>query len=104
MALQATGRAAIDTAVSARKDFRHGNVRGAWYPSWAAVPRGQFDGTYDTGRVSVGMVYVVFSYQTPIAMFSPISGWTMPNVRYSVTTTNHQATVRMALHGQDVSA
>jgi len=45
--------------------------------------------------------YVVMSYGTPIAWWSPTGGWRVPNVTYSVTTTSHQSTVRRALHGVD---
>jgi hypothetical protein len=33
--------------------------------------------------------YVVFSYSTPIAWHGP-DGWTVPAVRYSITTSRHQ--------------
>lgn len=101
MALHATGRRAIERNVSARTDFRHGNVSGRWYPTWADVPRGQYSGGVYMHK---GPVFVVLSYATPIAMFSPDHGWTVPSVRYSATTTNHQSAVRCALPGQEVSA
>jgi hypothetical protein len=41
--------------------------------------------------------YVVFSYATPIAWYGPKNGWTIPDVKYSVTTTRHQSIVRMAV-------
>jgi hypothetical protein len=42
--------------------------------------------------------YVVFSYDTPIAWHDSVTGeWTVPAVRYSVTTTQHQYTVARAL-------
>lgn len=34
--------------------------------------------------------YVVFSYSTPIAWWSEEDGWTVPAVKYSVTTSKHQ--------------
>jgi hypothetical protein len=33
--------------------------------------------------------YVVYSYATPIAWHTP-NGWTVPDARYSITTTKHQ--------------
>jgi hypothetical protein len=47
--------------------------------------------------------YVVFSYETPIAWHVPAAGpgdvdaWWLPDVRYSSTTDEHQAVVRLAL-------
>lgn len=62
--------------------------------------------------------YVVYSYDTPIAWWNPIPAdlgnlytveswldgdevgqWIMPEVRYTITTTSHQAEVRSALGG-----
>jgi len=41
-----------------------------------------------------GTVYVVFSYETPIAWYSEHNNtWTIPNVKYSITTTQHQGQV-----------
>jgi len=41
-----------------------------------------------------GTVYVVFSYETPIAWYSyATETWTIPNVKYSITTTQHQGRV-----------
>lgn len=40
--------------------------------------------------------YVVWSYSTPIA-FRQDGEWVVPEVRYSVTTTRQQATVRAAV-------
>ena len=42
--------------------------------------------------------YVVWSYGTPIAWHHE-DGWTMPEKRYSVTTSKHQGQVRRALSG-----
>lgn len=37
--------------------------------------------------------YVVFSYRTPIAWLTD-TGWTVPDVRYSRTTSRHQSVAR----------
>lgn len=34
--------------------------------------------------------YVVYSYATPIAWHHPENGWTVPAVKYSMTTSHHQ--------------
>lgn len=41
--------------------------------------------------------YVIFSYDTPIAWLRTDGTWRMPMVRYSLTTTQHQNTVRAIL-------
>lgn len=41
--------------------------------------------------------YVVWSYATPIAWHDE-HGWHTPDARYSPTTSQHQGTVRVALH------
>lgn len=43
--------------------------------------------------------YVVYSYDTPIAWWSEANGWTVPDQRYSVTTSRHQTKVRTCLDG-----
>jgi hypothetical protein len=40
--------------------------------------------------------YIVYSYGTPIAWFGP-SGWTMPDRKYSATTSAHQNKIRTCL-------
>lgn len=41
--------------------------------------------------------YTVMSYATPLAWHVPGEGWTMPEVKYSVTTSKHQGRIRVAL-------
>lgn len=45
--------------------------------------------------------YIVISYLTPIAWWSPTLGWSVPDVEYSKTTTKHQNAVRAALRGEE---
>lgn len=43
--------------------------------------------------------YIVFSYDTPIAWHDSVTReWTVPDVKYSPTTTQHQHTVTVAVH------
>ena len=44
--------------------------------------------------------YVVYSYVTPIAWHDAETGWTVPNVKYSPTTSHHQSTIRAAVGAQ----
>ncbi len=97
MAMQTAGRNAVDANVSNRRDFQHGNVSGQTYTASGDVSTGQLPAEYRKMLAeAVGAVYVVFSYRTPIAWWSGDGGWTMPNVRYSVTTSNHQNLVMLA--------
>jgi hypothetical protein len=59
------------------------------------------DAGYATGKLPTEWIesaqdasYTVYSYGTPIAWFHQGSGWTIPNVHYSVTTSAHQNKVR----------
>ena len=53
-----------------------------------------------------GAQYVVWSYDTPIAWWTPVSeggdpdnhGWTIPDVSYSVTTSRYQGMCNLAAH------
>lgn len=67
------------------------------------------DGWYATGRLPQEyresflavlplIDYVIYSYGTPIAWHTPTAaGWQVPDARYSVTTTQHQNRVRVAI-------
>lgn len=109
MALRQAGRTAIANAIRTLEPFRHGNLSG-----------GAPGSLYDTGRLPSGsgygtavarghVLYVIRSYGTPIAWLEWRSGnrriWVMPDIKYSVTTTNHQNVVRAELMraGQDVN-
>jgi hypothetical protein len=41
--------------------------------------------------------YYVYSYRTPIAWENPDGTWTVPDVKYSVTTSRHQGKIRTAV-------
>lgn len=41
--------------------------------------------------------YVVLSYDTPIAWWDATTGWVIPDVKYSPTTSRHQSIVRLAV-------
>jgi hypothetical protein len=50
----------------------------------------------ELSKSATGCVYVVWSYGTPIAWFYG-GVWSVPDVKYSVTTSRHQNIVRAAL-------
>lgn len=97
MAIHATGRAKIETAISGRTPFRHASMQGT----------NELHGVTDFGRLPVefrtslrdlpGPVYVVWSYATPIAWHTDETGWVVPETTYSRTTNDHQRIVRQSV-------
>jgi hypothetical protein len=93
---------AIRTAVNAHRAFvTYGALAGS--PNYPVGP-------FTSGRLPEDWVrmftarrgvidYVITSYATPIAWHDEQAGWVVPDTRYSVTTSKHQGTVRMALSG-----
>jgi hypothetical protein len=83
--------------IAARHPFHNstGSLRGE-----VTVPHKTWIGTGHLPREYRGAVlaadYVVFSYATPIGWHVPGQGWTVPDVKYSVTTSRHQGQVRRA--------
>lgn len=47
--------------------------------------------------ISASGTYVVLSYDTPIAWWDATTGWVIPDVKYSPTTSRHQSNVRLAV-------
>lgn len=95
MALQRTSQNIIRDNVLARSEFRRGNVSGKQYDNWSDVHIGWMPPEHVPTDTN-GPFYVVKSYETPIAWYHN-DMWTVPDVKYSATTTNHQHTVRMAI-------
>lgn len=89
----------IVSAIQRMVGFTIGNVKAEWcsYVSPGRLPREWVD---DLTRVTKAArkanvnVYVVFSYQTPMAWYYAPEGWTFPDVKYSPTTTQHQHYIR----------
>jgi hypothetical protein len=90
-------RNALHTAIRDRQPFTTSGALSA-----RTIPAATF---INTGRLSHDNrvqwnqelpTYAVFSYGTPIAWWSTKHGWTIPDARYSVTTTAHQGQVRTA--------
>ncbi len=70
----------------------HGALRGVSQP--ASVTLGRLPREYHTSALRAD--YVVYSYVTPIAWHGP-DGWTVPDTRYSVTTSKHQGRIATAV-------
>ena len=85
---------ALCAAITARKAFRtHGALKGGRHiGTFGSLPAAWHDS-------AASACYLVFSYETPIAWYVPDTGWVMPEVRYSQTTSVHQGRVRHAIQG-----
>lgn len=96
MALQKAGHNALSLMVTTLVEVTHGNLSGRKVtPNSSGSPYGRLDFSY---RASFAQAeYAIYSYGTPIAWLAD-GEWYMPNTRYTVTTTNHQNAIRMALH------
>lgn len=104
MALKAKGKRALQAAVDDRTEFRHETLRGEWVGTTRFAEWGQLSRSWRDALAREierdGQCFVIFSYDTPIAwhVCRPIiCGWCVPDVTYSVTTTNHQNVVRTAV-------
>jgi len=103
MALKSKGKRAIQAAVDSFTPFRHETLRGEWVRDvhlcqWGILPAKLLAVLADEIEAK-GSVFVIFSYSTPIAWRAAqplIREWFVPDVKYSVTTSNHQSVVRVA--------
>jgi hypothetical protein len=94
---------AIQHGIDNLEDFDIANMSGRNYSKWSNVPKGYLPevwNAYNEHNEHYGHlpVYVIFSYKTPIAWTFKNNRkvWTIPDVTYSTTTTNHQHIVRVA--------
>lgn len=61
--------------------------------------RDQSPGQQDVQKIKSSMIiYVVYSYSTPIAYITTEGETVIPDIRYSPTTTNHQSVCRVYLN------
>lgn len=105
MGLQAAGRKAIQTGVDTLAPFSRGNVSGENSKSLThgfgvgELPE-EYKAKFIDGVQRGPIVYVVYSYRTPIAWLERTNGyadkWVIPAVTYSNTTMHHQSIVRTA--------
>lgn len=103
MAIQDRGRKAIQAFVDRGTEFRHRSLAGVHHDGEGY----EFGALPDQWRAQLATAQpyrVLYSYDTPIAWWSPNTeendGWTVPDVFYSRTTTNHQNVARFAIrHG-----
>lgn len=98
MALQRSSKSKVQSGMDNLQPFNIGNLSGSWSFSGQT---GQLPKEYAdmlTSLTQTTDVYVIYSYRTPIAWYSSNDRtWTIPDVKYSVTTTNHQNVVKVAI-------
>jgi len=94
---QHTANRSAGALIAERIPFRGHNLTGDAVDGPVSPGRLPAECVDSLREATTGGGYVVFSYATPIAWWSPGAGWTVPEVRYSVTTCRHQAIVRRAL-------
>lgn len=82
--------------IEQRKQFHiAGSLRGTYMDTWTGrLPQDRTQGFLRA--TDADDFYAVYSHATPIAWYAH-GVWTVPNVRYSVTTSKHQNLVRKAV-------
>jgi hypothetical protein len=83
-----------------RKQFTASALRGSsckgWVPEAGRLNAEEYAKLDQTVRYGSEWVYVVWSYDTPIAWFDE-EGWYVVNQKFSVTTSKHQNLIRRAI-------
>ena len=102
MTIRTTTRdaAAIARAFQNCKNFTtSGALKGVANPPWINPGRMRLDDGAAMYRAcdGIGIDYIVYSYNTAIAYRTKNSEWVVPDAKYSVTTSKHQATIRYAI-------
>lgn len=100
MGTQLQTRKILSKAMIDRNAFKRGNLSGKY---WYMDNMGQLPEQYQIELKQAtqdNQVYVVFSFQTPIAwcISNETDKWVIPDVTYSVTTSAHQSLVMVEAH------
>lgn len=101
-----SNRNKVVSAIAARQDFKNaksltGELRksplgiGSGQMPWEA--KEEFQEAMKRADYLRRDVYVVKSYDTPIGYHVAGEGWTIPDAKYSSTTSNHQGLLRQAV-------
>lgn len=79
-----------------REAFKtHGSLSAKNIDAHAMTYTGNLPDNYARQLIFSRADYIVFSYKTPIAWHDSVTGaWTVPDVKYSKTTSAHQTKVR----------
>ena len=102
MTIRTTTRDAHDIARALRNGepfATSGALKGIANPWWVESGRMRESDRAEmySARDSIGIDYVIYSYGTPIAYRTADGNWTIPDAKYSVTTSKHQSTIRYAV-------
>ena len=102
MTIRTTTRNAtmIARAFKNGEDFTtSGALKGVANPLWVYPGRmSNSDGAAaHAAHYLIGIDYVIYSYDTPIAYRTNDGKWAIPDAKYSVTTSKHQSTIRYAV-------
>jgi hypothetical protein len=93
------------TLAASRTPFTtHGNLSGVAGSTWTGRLPSEWSRAYADAASAGRVTFTVLSYSTPIAWHDSLTGWTVPPVRYSVTTSKAQGYVRGALANADHAA
>lgn len=90
----------ITEAIRERRKFRSNTMRGNALSDGYRPGAGKLPDEWAILLRVEKPEYVIISFETPIAWWSPTLGWTVPDVKYSTTTGRHQGAVRAALQGE----
>ena len=85
--------------IATRQEFKASALSGKfeqYRPQTGRLNVWECDKVSEFREGSEGM-YVVYSYGTPIALYTPIKGWYVVEQKFSVTTSKHQNYVRRAI-------
>jgi len=95
-------RQKIAKAIDARESFKIGNISGRWLDEsnitdhFGILPLEYRKSLQD--RLETSDVYVIYSYNTPIAYSHDLKhDFVIPDVQYSRTTTHHQGVVAVSI-------
>ena len=102
MTIRTTTRnaAMIARAIKNGEDFTtSGALKGIANPWWvnSGYMRDGDSAAMYSARDNIGIDYIIYSYGTPIAYRTNNGEWAIPDAKYSVTTSKHQATIRYAV-------
>lgn len=98
MAIHAN-RHKIIKAIRSNEEFSIATMRGkaGYGVGGGTMPRREvYYEAVDAAKALGKAVYTVLSYATPIGWHVEGEGWTIPDVKYSVTTSAHQGIMREA--------
>lgn len=101
MAFQQKNRIKVGKAIDSREEFQHAAMSGKWLTERDITNYyGDLPPTYVkelNTLLATSDVYVVYSYRTPIA-YAASKEFTIPDVKYSMTTMHHQSIVKLSKH------